>query len=222
MGMLRAVIFDMDGVIVDSEPLHIAAEKETLGLYGIFPSTEELQAYMGRKMRPVLEDMIRNYRLPLSLDDLLSAHTTRLLGHYRRSVRPIPGALSLIRELHRGGIPLALASSSGRDLVDVVTGRFGLDRYFSVIASGEAVENSKPHPDIFMAVVAQLKVAASECAVIEDSQAGVAAAVSAGTYCVGFESPNSQNQDLSRAHWIVDDLRKVTLETLRARMEAPA
>ena len=204
--MLKSVIFDMDGVIVDSEPLHIMAERDTLEPYGVEITDEELQSYMGRTPKILLENIIQKYHLSVSIEEIYYLHRKTLLNYYREEVIPIPGALDLIHCLYRSGIDLALASSSDVELIESVLDKFSLNSFFKVVVSGEHVACAKPCPDIFLEVLKQLKCQAQECVVIEDSRAGVQAAKAAMIPCVGFRSPNSKNQDLQEAQLIVNDL----------------
>jgi len=204
----------MDGVIVDSEPLHVRAERQTLASYGVELVEQELQSYMGRTSAMLLSDFIEKYRLDATLEEIYPKHKANLLRLYRDEVQPITGALELISDLTRAKVDLALASSSDKDLISSVLEKFNLSSFFKVVVSGEEMEQTKPHPGIFLEAARRLGYDPEECVVIEDSNAGVRAAKSAGIPCVGFQSPHSKNQDLSEADLIIDDLRAVDTERL--------
>ncbi len=214
--MLRAVIFDMDGVLVDSEPLHVKAERQTLVPFGIELTLEELQSNMGRSTRVFFAELIEKYRLDTTVEQIYPAHKARLLGFYRNEAEPIPGVLPLIQDLLRNGVDAALASSSDREVISAVLEKLDLSASFKTVISGEDVDRTKPYPDIFVETARRLGCDARESVVIEDSSAGVRAAKSAGMICVGFKSPNSGCQDLSAADLIVDDLWVLGAERLRA------
>lgn len=218
--MFAAVIFDMDGVIVDSEPLHIKAERITLAPYGLDIPDAEFHAYMGQTPKMLIADMIRKYRLPVSLEALYGVHRKNLLQLYRNEVQPVPGALELIGVLHADKIPLGLASSSDIDLIDTVLARFRLNHILTVTSSGQEVSRPKPAPDIFILEAERLGVKPSQCVVIEDSTNGIRAAKSAGMTCIGFDSPNSHNQQYDEADMVVDDLRQLDPAGLRVLQEA--
>jgi len=203
----------MDGVIVDSEPLHIEAERQTLAPYGVELSEQELEDYMGRSTRFLFRDIIQKYHLDTTVQSLYPDHMKNLL-RLCKEVDPIPGALDLIDDLLKHGIDLALASSSDKDLIASVMKKLYLASTFRVIVSGEEVERTKPYPDIFVETVRRLKYFPHECVVIEDSCAGVQASRNAGIPCVGFRSPNSGNQDLSEATRIIDSLEAIDHEWL--------
>jgi len=210
--LLKSVIFDMDGVIVDSEPLHIRAERDTLEPYGVEITDDELQSYMGRTPKIVLENIIQKYQLSVSIEEIYPLHRKTLMNYYREEVISIPGALDLIYRLYGSDINLALASSSDIELIELVLDKFSLNSFFKVVVSGENVARAKPCPDIFLEVLKQLKCQAQECVVIEDSRAGVRAAKAAMIPCVGFRSPNSKNQDLQEAQLIVNDLHCIEID----------
>jgi len=217
--LLRAVIFDMDGVIVDSEPLHIEAERKTLAPYGIKLEENELQKYMGRTPKVLLEDIIEKYRLNTTIEEIYPVHKKNLLNLYKNEVELIPGVLELITDLDSEGVALALASSSDKVLILSVLEKFHLSDFFKVIVSGEEVKNVKPSPDIFLKTAQKLGYSPGECAVIEDSSAGVRSARSAGMVCVGFRSPHSKGQDITEAELVIDDLREIDYQVLKGLVD---
>ncbi|MFH1942555.1 MAG: HAD family phosphatase [bacterium] len=217
--MLRAVVFDMDGVIVDSEPLHVEAEKQTFALFGIDVVEDELRKYMGRTSRILLEDFIERYQLDTTLEDLYSVHKMNLLRLYNDDVEVIPGVIRLIEELQSADVDLALASSSDHDLITSVLEKFQLAPFFKVVVSGEEMDRAKPHPDIFLETSRRLDIPPEMSIVIEDSNAGVRAAKAAGMVCIGFRSPHSHGQDLNEADLIVDDLKEIGYERLVGLMD---
>ncbi len=214
--MLGAVIFDMDGVIVDSEPLHLQAEKKLFTPFGIEVKDEELQSYMGRAPQMFLRHFIDHYGLDTSVEQLYFTHKKNLFQLYKEKVELLSGLLELIIALKNDSIDLAIASSSDRELIFLVLEKFDLFSYFKVIISGGEVSHSKPDPDIFIEALNRLGCDACESVVIEDSSAGVQAAKSAGITCVGFRSPHSGNQDLSMADLIVDDLMLINKKRLES------
>lgn len=220
--MLSCVIFDMDGVISDSEPLHHQAERELLSPFGIQLTHDVLQSFTGMDTDAMLRHFIDAYHLSVRLEDLAVRHNRLLLRIFRERVRPIPNAVPLIRSLHESGLLLAVGSSSSPALIELVLDTLRIKSYFQAVVSGHDVDRGKPHPDIFLEIAAQLSLQPDRCVVIEDSKNGVEAAKRAGMCCVGFESPNSPNQDLSLADWIVDDLSLIRSDRLSERAECTA
>jgi len=207
--MFRSVIFDMDGVIVDSEPLHIQSERLILKPFNLNLSDEEFHKYMGRTPRILLEGIIRDYDLPTTADDLLPVHMQQLAQLYQEKGTVIPGAIEAIRHLSEKGLILGLASSSDWSLINIILDKFKLRSFFKAVTSGEDVKRVKPEPDIFLKTAQNLGIEPDQCLVVEDSAAGVQSAKNAGMSCIGFRSPNSHNQDLSRADLAVDSLEGI-------------
>jgi len=218
--MFDAIIFDMDGVIVDSEPLHIKAERQTLAPFNLNIADAEFHAYMGQTPRMLIEDIIRKYKLPVTLSSLYAIHEKNLLHLYRQQVLPIEGALDLIQEVSAAKIKLGLASSSDIDLIEAVLEKFSLGNVFGQFASGEEVEQTKPNPDIFLLAAERLKVNPANCLVIEDSTNGVKAAKAAGMTCIGFNSPNSHNQNYDEADLLIDCLTDLDIAGIRVLWDA--
>ena len=207
---IQAVIFDMDGVLVDSEFLHTKAEKKTLAPYGIELSKEEINNYMGMGVKMILKSLIEKYPLPITGETLFRIHEKNLSDLFQEELEIMPGAMEIINHLKNRKIKLALASSSSPALIDLVLKIIHLESAFDVVISGEEVANGKPFPDIFRKTAELLNVQPDRCVVIEDSKNGVTAAKSAGMICIGFRSPNSRNQDISRSDCIVDDLLRIS------------
>lgn len=207
-GPIQAVIFDMDGVLVDSEPLHIKAEKKTLSPYGIELSEKEINTYMGMGVKTMLQSLIKKYKLSLTEDTLFRIHENNLIEQFQEAA-VMPNAAKLIDFLIDNHIKMALASSSSRSLINLILKKLNLETVFDVVISGEEVANGKPFPDIFLKTAELLHLEPNQCMVIEDSNNGVTAAKNAGMICIGFQSPNSQKQDISQADHMVDDLIKI-------------
>jgi len=206
---IHAVIFDMDGVLVDSEFLHIKAEKKTFSPYGIELSKEEINTYMGMGVKMMLKSLIQKYSLPLTGEALFRIHEKNLSEIFQEELEMMPGAMEIISYLKNRKIKLALASSSSLYLINLILQKMHLKSIFDVVLSGEEVANGKPFPDIFIKTAELLNVQPDRCVVIEDSKNGVTAAKNAGMLCIGFKSPNSKNQDINRSDYIVADLIKI-------------
>ncbi|MBN1779837.1 HAD family hydrolase [bacterium] len=217
--MVPAIIFDMDGVIIDSEPLHHRAERRLLSGYGVTVTTEELHTFAGKDARQLLNEFISQYALPADFDTLYSQHKMNVEAVFRNDDIPVTNAVDLIRNLHRAGIPLALASSSHRQLIELILKRLDLTSYFRVILGGDEIKQGKPYPDIYQETASRLDKHPEQCMAIEDSKNGVQAAKDAGCYCVGYVNPNSGNQDLGRADRRITDFSTVTVEDLLGWMK---
>ena len=216
---MEAFIFDMDGVVIDSEPLHSRVKMETFAHFGLPFEEGDLAQYMGRTSDAIFSDVLkREHRTDVSVQEITNyKHAHYLELAVGGALSPIPGSLDLIRRLQAAGVPLALATSSWRRVVDAILQQFDLTEAFSSVISGSELPKSKPDPAIYRLSAEALDVDPRACVVLEDTSAGVAAAKGAGMYCIGFRSPHSGVQDLSRADQVVDDLDVIDVATLFER-----
>jgi HAD superfamily hydrolase (TIGR01509 family) len=216
--MLRAVIFDMDGVIIDSQPYHFAVEEKIFRELGFAVTEEESHSFVGMAGDRMWLYVKNKYGLRQSLKELVE-YDNRIRIDYFASlakVTPIPGIVDLLDELNRNNIKIALASSSSVEVIEIFISKSGLKHYFQQIISGDFVEKGKPAPDIFIHTAQALQEAAADCVVIEDSANGVKAAKLAGMKCIGFKNANSGDQDLSLADMVIDDFKKIDVHLMEA------
>lgn len=212
--MLRAVIFDMDGVIIDSQPYHFAVEEKIFRELGVTVTEEESHSFVGMAGDLMWLYVKNKFGLRQSLQELVEYDNRIRIDYFAslEKVTPIPGIVDLLEELNRNNIKIALASSSSVEVIEIFISKSGLKQYFQQIISGDFVGQGKPAPDIFIHTAQALQEAAADCVVIEDSANGVKAAKLAGMKCIGFCNANSGDQDLSLADMVIDDFRKVNLE----------
>ncbi|WP_432409701.1 HAD family hydrolase [Wukongibacter sp. M2B1] len=211
--MIKAVIFDMDGVIIDSEPIHKQVEESLFKKLNIKVSEEEHNSYVGKTSIEMWREIKLKYNLRKDIlaEEIVIEEVDRYIEHLlaKDDIKPIMGVRKLINELYIKDIKLALASSAVRRSIETVINLFELGEYFSISISGEDIEDGKPCPDIFLKAANELGVNPMECVVIEDSRNGVIAAKTAGMKCIGFKNRNSGNQDLSRADMVIDSLSQI-------------
>lgn len=209
---MKAFIFDMDGVIIDSEPIHFQVDIETMKHLGCNMSKKELEKYVGTTNEYMLTDIKKNYNIKESIEEITDYKmklTKRKI--IESDLEPIEGIKELLVNLKENSIPAAIASSSPIDFINIVVEKFKIRDYFQYIVSGEEVVNGKPAPDIYIETAKKLGFDAKDCTVIEDSKNGVQAAKSAGMKCIGFANVNSGNQDLSKADIIVDSIKEINI-----------
>jgi beta-phosphoglucomutase len=216
--MIRTVIFDMDGVIIDTEPVHHHAFFTQFGELGLTISDEEYASFLGKSTRNVFQQLKQKYHLGPELDDLL--RRKREIFNERFDSDPeldlLPGVRTLIEDLHAHGVQLVLASSASKGTIARVFNRFGLAPYFTHIVSGEDFVESKPDPAIFLHAAELAETPVTECVVIEDSTNGMAAAKAAGIYCIGYASPHSAGQDTRLADLVIQDFSELSAERVQA------
>jgi beta-phosphoglucomutase family hydrolase len=212
--MINTVIFDMDGVIVDSEPTHIEAEKRTLLKYGVKITTEELRAYTGTTAEFEFNDLIRKYGLNTNAKTLFDEKEVIMFKLLEERTEPTKGVIDLVKRLKQRGFKLGIATSGHRKLAQYYLNKLSIASFFDTVVCAEDITRSKPDPEIFLKAAQRLGAEPSECVVIEDAKLGIEAAVKAGMKCIGYSNPNSGNQDLSKADWLVSDFTELDLQKL--------
>lgn len=215
-----AVLFDMDGVLIDSQPIYFRQEVEMFRELGIELTPQEHGAFMGVRVRTMWSEIAARFHLSEPVDALI-ARSEELYLNYLQSVpvEPVAGVTQLLDELLTNGFQLALASSSSAKNIDTVLELIGLSDFFGIRISGDSVSRGKPDPEIFLRAAERLEMPPGGCVVIEDSQNGVRAAISAGMACIGYENPSSLHQDLSEATCVVKDIREITIRRIRGLVQ---
>jgi beta-phosphoglucomutase family hydrolase len=214
--MIRAVIFDMDGVIVESEHIHIEAEQQTLLKHGVRISAEELHAYTGTTAEFMFTELIKKYGLNTTFEKIFTEKEDILFRLLEEETKPTKGVVKLLKKLKQKGIKLAIASSSHRNLIEYVLRRLDVGWLFDFVVSAEDIAHSKPNPEIFLKSAQGLKIQPVECLVVEDAKLGIEAAKRARMKVIGYRNPNSGDQDLSRADMIVNDFSRLSVEEMLA------
>lgn len=217
--MYKAVIFDMDGVIFDTEKYYIQATYECLIENGIDISMQSLcdENVFGSVLDDVWSKLKTKYSLPERVDfytHLIKQKRNNLL--YTEGLHTMPGCVELIKKIKKHNYCIGLASSSPLDDIKSNLITFNLFEYFDVITSGTNCKQSKPDPEIYLTTARKLNVDPEECIVFEDSTNGVISAKTAGMTCIGYANPNSVKQNISMADKIITsfDLVKVTANNI--------
>ena len=214
---MKAVIFDMDGVIVDTESIHADMKIRTLNKYGIPCSMEDCVAYAGRSAKAFFRDFVHLAKVPTTVTEMIDHKHKIYLDYVLESnvLRPVDGVVKLLEGLKNENIPMALASSSDRMVINAVLGKLGLLDYFQFILSGAELQESKPDPTIYRMAAERLGFKPEECVVIEDATAGIEAGRAAGCYTIAVDNPNSGPQDLSKADRIVESIGDIDPKKLK-------
>lgn len=214
--MIEAVIFDLDGVIVDSEPMHLEVDRNMIESNGIHISDEELKKYIGISNVKLWTDLIKKYKVNHTVGELVNQQKVNKIKAFRENnLKPVPGVIELIDSIGTAKLSLAIASSSPKEFIDVVLEKLDLQNKFKYILSGENFKRGKPEPDIFLAAAKLLKKVPDQCVVIEDSAHGVTAAKRAGMKCIGYRNLGSGMQDLSLADLIINSFFDLSIEKIK-------
>ena len=202
----RAVVFDLDGLLFNTEELYQEVGSELLRRRGCEFGPELLHAIMGRPGRIALQMMIDYHELADTVE-MLSAESEQIFPAILDArLELMPGAAELLAALERAGVPKAIGTSSGRRFVDRVLGRFDLAPRFQFILTSEDVVEGKPHPEIYQKAAAKFGLPPNEVCVLEDSQNGCRAAVAAGAVAVAVPGDHSQNHRFDGAALIAETL----------------
>ncbi len=207
----------MDGVIVDTEPVHKFAYQQHFKQLNIEVSPEMYATFTGNSTRNIYQKLAKHFNLKHDIQDLVLAKRDFFNEAFdkKEDLLLLDGVENLIIELHQKRMQLILASSSSVATIDRIFKRFNLDQYFAHKISGESFENSKPHPAIFLKAVELSGDQKENCIVIEDSTNGIKAAHSAGVYCIAYNSFHSKLQDLSLANEVIQHFDELNFDIIK-------
>lgn len=210
MNKSKYIIFDMDGVLVDSEPMHKEIIEKALSLLNIEFTPSYLFTLTGMSDRPMWSKIKSDFKLTYTVEDLIKHHKAIFQEEFpHKQVHAVKGVVPLIENLKADGWHISVASSSSHKLIKHFTNAIGVAPFLDFWVSGNDFKESKPNPDIFLSVANKYGVATNHFWVVEDSFLGVTAAKRANMKCIGFQNPNSQHQDLSQADYIIHHIYEV-------------
>lgn len=214
--MIQTVIFDMDGVIVDTEPVHRYAYFKHFEELNIVISDELFATFTGNSTRNVFQKIKDKFNLSEEVEDLIQRKRSLFNDAFdtKEDLELLAGVEKLIIDLHQKGMQLILASSASKVTIERVFKRFNLHPYFKHIVSGEDFPKSKPDPAIFIHAALISGHSIENCIVIEDSKNGVIAAKSANLVCIGYTSLHSKLQDLSMADVVINHFDELNFERI--------
>lgn len=213
--MITTILFDMDGVIIDSEPTHQKLEFEMFTELGLHISEEEHKGYVGTSSTDMWTKIGQGHQLNKSPEELLLYGREKYWTALENGNVPlVKGVLDLIDYFEKNRYKIHVASSATRPTVDKVLEYFNLGDLFKYRIGGDEVTQSKPEPEIFLKSAKQSNSLPENCLVIEDSRNGLKAAKSAGMSCIGYANPGTGAQDLSIADLVVKNLEEITPEVI--------
>jgi HAD superfamily hydrolase (TIGR01509 family) len=219
---MKGVIFDMDGVLIDSEPLHAELLIALAAEEGIQMSLDDTLKYIGIPLNEMWEELCAEKGLADSAARISSEHSRRTDEAFRsRDLVPVEGIPALLEELRREGYSLGVASSSESALIDLLLRKLGLSSFFSVTAGRDQVERGKPAPDIYLRTLELLGLESGRAAAVEDSAPGAAAALRAGLDCIGYQNPDFPHQDLAACDLLVPGFNEAERLKIRSFLRRP-
>ena len=214
---ITSVLFDMDGVLIDSQPMHYEADIRTLARFGVRVTVKDVEKYAGTTNVDRYTRFKRDYQIGEEVARMVAFREKVILDLVRsENVGPINGIPELLKDIRDKNLKTAVASSSSYELIAVVLDKLGLKLYFDQVVSGEDMKNGKPAPDIFLKTAEVLGSAPSQCVVVEDSGNGVKAGIAAGMKVVGYINPSSGTQDLSGTSLVIQSFREIDAKKLIA------
>ena len=207
--MERVILFDMDGVLVNTEPLHYRLWKQVFLERGVDLSFEAYKGCIGANGKRLMELVLEHYGLDFRGEKSLFDRYYQLKEENLRhgDIPRVEGVRETLLQLQKRGYRMAVASSSTQDYIELCTDRVGIAHFFDVRFSAERVKNTKPAPDVFLAAAERMNARPAECVVVEDSTNGTRAAKAAGMRCIGLCNPDSGDQDLSAADVLIHSFR---------------
>lgn len=213
---VKAVIFDMDGLLVDSEPVWSLVDQEFLAHYGKTYRPLDKSRFMGSGVREFIKFMKKKFSLPGGEEKLLSERMAIFQSLITKDPKLMPGAEDLLGEFSKNGYLLAMATGNTRQMMDLMTEDLKIRKYFDVTVSSDEVPKGKPAPDVFLEAARRLKVKAGECLVLEDAINGVVAAKAAGMKAIAvYDQRYNRPESFTEADLVVGSLREISVEMIK-------
>jgi HAD superfamily hydrolase (TIGR01509 family) len=206
-----AVIFDMDGVLTDSEPAFHAAVNDILGRYGESISLHDYEGFIGTATPVMWERMIALKRLPARLDEILQMYEAPLMERLRQPRPPLPGARELLERLRARRVPIGLCTASYRRWAEAILGAAGIAADFDAIVAADDVERTKPDPQPYERAASLLGCTPQQCTVVEDSVSGLTSALASGAHVIQLRATGTSAAPMAGVACVIGSLDEFPL-----------
>lgn len=217
--MIKAVIYDLDDLMVNSNPLHGEAWGILLEKYGRKRSDlpENLRSkWIGMRVIDITKEIIKKLKLKVDLESFYKERTKIFLELVKKKLKSMPGLLYSLKLFKENDFKIAIASSGAKKYIQIVLSRFRISDYFDVVVSGDDVKIGKPNPETYIVACKKLNLRPENCLVLEDATKGIESAKSAGCKCIAIRNPNTPPQNHSKANLVFNSLEELTLDTVKS------
>ena len=217
--MQKAIIYDLDDLMVNSDPLHVQTDELLLEEHGhkFAELPKELRSgFIGMRVTDILKEIVKYLNLNVDLDSLYQKRTEIFLKLVKEKLEAMPGLNESLELFKTNGFKIALASSGAKEYINLVLDKFNIKKIFDVIVSGDDVKSGKPHPETYLITSEKLGVKPKKCLVLEDSTKGIESAKSAGCKCIAIINPYTPTQDNSKADIVLNSLNEITLDMVNS------
>ncbi len=212
--MINSVVFDMDGVLLDSIPQHREAFEEVFRENGIEISKEDFVEVSGMTTPDIIRNIAKKHGKEVDVERMSEEKDRKAIEKISDDMKIFDGVHDVIENLKKSGFRIGFASSSDRSVIDHFMEKSGLGGMFDSVVAGIDLHRSKPDPEVFLVAAERMGSEPEECAVVEDARNGIIAARRAGMVCIGVRSEYIRPEDLEKADIVVDSIKEITPEFL--------
>lgn len=217
--MIKAVIYDLDDLMVNSDPLHAEAWETLLRKFNhkFSELPQELRSkFIGMRVKDISKELIKELKLNVGIESFYKERIDIFLDLIKKRLDPMPGLVYSLKLLKKNKLKLAIASSGTKEYIGIVLKKFDIKDYFDIVVSGDDVKKGKPDPETYNVACGKLGIKPEECLVLEDATKGIESAKNAGCVCIAVKNPNTPAQDHSKADLVLDSLEELDMDVIKA------